>query len=63
MPKGVMLSHRNICSNMGAIREFDGKVFDLYEDDTYISYLPLAHVFERHFMIACLAYKVKYGFY
>jgi len=42
--------------------KFDG-TFNLYDTDVYISYLPLAHVFERLLMTACIAYKVQYGFY
>lgn len=57
-----MLTHRNFISNVGAINGFDGEFF-LYDDDIYISYLPLAHAMERFFMVACMAHKVQYGFY
>ncbi len=62
MPKGVMLSHRNFVANIESMTKFDG-TFNLYETDTYISYLPLAHVMERLLMTSCMAYKVQYGFY
>lgn len=62
MPKGAMLTHRNFAANAGAMINFDGQ-FKFLEDDVYISYLPLAHVFERFMMIACMCYKLKYGFY
>lgn len=55
MPKGVMLTHRNIVSNTSAIQRFDG-IFHFKEDDVYISYLPLAHVLERMCMISCMVY-------
>lgn len=42
-PKGVMLSHRNILSNVAAALE----VFIIYPDDTFMSFLPLSHTFER----------------
>jgi long-chain acyl-CoA synthetase len=43
LPKGVMLSHDNIASNVAACREkvpFPG-------DDVLLSFLPLSHIFER----------------
>ena len=42
MSKAVMLSHKNIVSNMMDI----GKTFDIYEEDRLLSFLPLHHVFE-----------------
>jgi long-chain acyl-CoA synthetase len=42
-PKGVMLSHRNLVTD--ALRS--GECFDLHENDIALSFLPLAHVFER----------------
>lgn len=43
MPKGVMLTHRNILSNCEANLEALG----LGEDDMTLSFLPIAHAFER----------------
>jgi len=57
MPKGVMLTHRNFVANIEAMTKFDGS-FNLLDTDSYISYLPLAHVFERFMMTSCLAYKL-----
>lgn len=42
-PKGVMLSHRNILSNVMASLE----VVSLHRGDLLISVLPLSHMFER----------------
>ena len=42
-PKGVMLSHRNIVSNVKAIMA----VIPLRDDDVYLSFLPLSHTLER----------------
>jgi long-chain acyl-CoA synthetase len=61
-PKGVMITHRNMMANVGAINHFDPG-FKLQSDDVYISYLPLAHVFERFLMVATMAFHVKYGYY
>ncbi|MFA8343442.1 MAG: long-chain fatty acid--CoA ligase [Rhodothermaceae bacterium] len=42
-PKGVMLSHKNILSNVKAAHE----AFSLDPTDTFLSFLPLCHIFER----------------
>uniref|UniRef100_A0A7C4XN00 Long-chain fatty acid--CoA ligase n=1 Tax=candidate division WOR-3 bacterium TaxID=2052148 RepID=A0A7C4XN00_UNCW3 len=42
-PKGVMLTHNNILSNA----QTAGKRFHFTPEDSVISYLPLAHMFER----------------
>jgi long-chain acyl-CoA synthetase len=42
-PKGVMLTHANLVSNMYAARE----CLDLNQDDVALSFLPLSHSFER----------------
>lgn len=47
-PKGVMLSHANLLSNLLAT----SPVLDLRPDDVALSFLPLSHVFER--MVSCV---------
>ncbi len=42
-PKGVMLSHHNIVSNVVAA----GQIFPVGHGDRALSFLPLCHVFER----------------
>ena len=42
-PKGAMLSHANILFNYQAVNQ----VIDLSEEDTFLSWLPLSHIFER----------------
>ena len=42
-PKGAMLSHANILFNFQAVNQ----VIDLSENDTFLSWLPLSHIFER----------------
>jgi len=45
VPKGVMLTHRNLVSNVLA----SGKAFDVTPKDGILSFLPLSHSFERIF--------------
>jgi long-subunit acyl-CoA synthetase (AMP-forming) len=40
MPKGAMISHKNFTANIKGAVDND---FPLNENDTIISYLPLAH--------------------
>ncbi|TNF32683.1 MAG: long-chain fatty acid--CoA ligase [Deltaproteobacteria bacterium] len=51
-PKGVLLSHRNLTSNVNAIHE----IFPLGSDDVSLSFLPWAHSFgqtvELHVMLS-----------
>ncbi len=42
-PKGVMLSHKNFISNVMSVHT----LFDMNKEDTFLSFLPLCHVFER----------------
>ncbi|MBM4172476.1 MAG: long-chain fatty acid--CoA ligase [Ignavibacteria bacterium] len=42
-PKGVMLTHKNIVSNIKAAHE----IFHIDENDIFLSFLPLCHIFER----------------
>jgi long-chain acyl-CoA synthetase len=49
-PKGVMLSHRNIVSNV----EAGLQVFDLRGTDTSLSFLPLSHILERMGGLYCM---------
>ncbi len=42
-PKGVVLTHRNIMSNVHAALQ----VFPITENDIWLSYLPLCHTYER----------------
>lgn len=50
-PKGVMLSHKNILSNVKGACE----VIHVTDKDTFLSFLPLSHIFERMagYYLAC----------
>lgn len=59
-PKGVMLTHNNLVSNVNAVLE--GIQFE--EGDTFLSFLPLSHVFERmggHFTSFSTGCSVSYA--
>jgi long-chain acyl-CoA synthetase len=59
-PKGVMLTHDNIYSNVEASRKaipFDGR-------DTGLSFLPLSHIFERmagHYLMFATGTSIAYA--
>lgn len=42
-PKGVMLTHKNIVSNVKSAHE----IFEIDQNDVFLSFLPLCHIFER----------------
>jgi long-chain acyl-CoA synthetase len=42
-PKGVMLTHHNLCSNITAAAD----IIPINDGDTFLSFLPLCHSFER----------------
>ncbi|HSE42667.1 MAG TPA: AMP-binding protein, partial [Acidobacteriota bacterium] len=42
-PKGVMLTHKNVLSNVKSVYE----LFTFRSDDCSLSFLPLSHIFER----------------
>jgi long-chain acyl-CoA synthetase len=44
-PKGVMLTHDNIVSNIDGLVE--AKALDLLSEDKALSFLPLCHIYER----------------
>lgn len=59
-PKGAMLTHGNIVADLcGAVKA--GVI--LAKDDTHLSYLPLAHMFERIVQAAVWMHGGAVGFY
>ncbi|KAF4526898.1 hypothetical protein B566_EDAN014520 [Ephemera danica] len=58
VPKGVLLTHRNM---MTTVRSFSDAV-DIYHDDVFMGYLPLAHVFELLSESVCLLEGVPIGY-
>lgn len=70
-PKGVMLSHRNLLANVAGTPDTSNLTltsgistrFKLEPSDVHISYLPLAHSFERVVMNCVHVYGACAGFY
>jgi long-chain acyl-CoA synthetase len=59
-PKGVMLTHDNIFSNVAAARV----VIDFFDTDVALSFLPLSHIFERmagHFLTFTAGVSIAYA--
>jgi long-chain acyl-CoA synthetase len=52
-PKGVMLTHGNIASNVSTSVE----LFSFRDSDECLSFLPLSHIFERMFGHYCMFHK------
>jgi long-chain acyl-CoA synthetase len=46
-PKGVMLTHRNLCENLKSCNESMCKTLPIDERDSTLSFLPLCHTYER----------------
>ncbi|KAF3625829.1 Long chain acyl-CoA synthetase 7, peroxisomal [Capsicum annuum] len=58
-PKGVVLSHANLVASVAGMT----LAIKFYSSDIYISYLPLAHIYERANQISAAYFGVAIGFY
>lgn len=58
VPKGVILSHKNIISTLKAFCD----AVQIYPDDVFLGFLPLAHVFELLAESVCLLNGVPIGY-
>ena len=56
-PKGVMLTHNNIVSNVKSLVR--GNFFDLLPGDRALSFLPLCHIYERTDIYMYMYYGVS----
>uniref|UniRef100_A0A665WFG1 long-chain-fatty-acid--CoA ligase n=1 Tax=Echeneis naucrates TaxID=173247 RepID=A0A665WFG1_ECHNA len=59
IPKGVMISHSNIMAGIAGMAE---RIPNLCEEDTYIGYLPLAHVLELSAELVCISHGCRIGY-
>ncbi|XP_058490934.1 long-chain-fatty-acid--CoA ligase 3a [Solea solea] len=58
-PKGVMISHSNLIAGITGMAE---RVPNLGVEDTYIAYLPLAHVLELSAELVSVAHGCRIGY-
>lgn len=58
-PKGVMINHSNLIAGMTGQCD---RIPELGPKDTYIGYLPLAHVLELTAEVSCVAYGCRIGY-
>lgn len=64
MPKGVMISHRMIVSDLSAANAYQLNFMSkMKSSDVHFSYLPLAHIFERIFQVICHMHGASIGFF
>ncbi|XP_061835657.1 long-chain-fatty-acid--CoA ligase 3b [Nerophis lumbriciformis] len=59
LPKGVIISHGNIIAGITGMAE---RIPNLNETDTYIGYLPLAHVLELSAELVCISHGCRIGY-
>lgn len=62
-PKGAMITHENIVSNASAFLKCVEYTFEPTPEDVSISYLPLAHMFERVVQAVVYSSGAKVGFF
>lgn len=62
-PKGAMLTHRNVVSNVSAFIYITKPTCPISPQDAHISYLPLAHMFERVVQGVTLIHGARIGYF
>ncbi|KAM9012196.1 long-chain-fatty-acid--CoA ligase 5 isoform 1-T2 [Ara ararauna] len=62
-PKGAMLTHENVVSNAAAFLRCTENTVECTSSDIVISYLPLAHMFERVVQTVVYSCGAKVGFF
>ncbi|XP_014727985.1 PREDICTED: long-chain-fatty-acid--CoA ligase 5 [Sturnus vulgaris] len=62
-PKGAMLTHQNVVSNAAAFLRCTENTIECTPSDVAISYLPLAHMFERVVQAVVYSCGAKVGFF
>ncbi|NXM55633.1 ACSL5 ligase, partial [Illadopsis cleaveri] len=62
-PKGAMLTHQNVVSNAAAFLRCTENTVECTSADVAISYLPLAHMFERVVQAVVYSCGAKVGFF
>ncbi|XP_056295892.1 long-chain-fatty-acid--CoA ligase 1-like isoform X1 [Pseudoliparis swirei] len=62
-PKGAMLTHRNVVSNCSAFIKMTEVSCPMSGSDVHISFLPLAHMFERVVQGVMILHGARIGFF
>ncbi|XP_065266294.1 long-chain-fatty-acid--CoA ligase 6 isoform X6 [Emys orbicularis] len=62
-PKGAMLTHRNVVADFSGFLKVTEKVIFPRQDDVLISFLPLAHMFERVIQSVVYCHGGRIGFF
>ncbi|KAM6346916.1 long-chain-fatty-acid--CoA ligase 5 [Alca torda] len=62
-PKGAMLTHQNVVANAAAVLRGTENTVDCTSSDITMSYLPLAHMFERVVQTVVFSCGAKVGFF
>ncbi|KFP84620.1 PREDICTED: long-chain-fatty-acid--CoA ligase 5 [Apaloderma vittatum] len=62
-PKGAMLTHQNVVANAAAFLRTTENTVECTSSDVTISYLPLAHMFERVVQTVVYSCGAKVGFF
>ncbi|XP_058154404.1 long-chain-fatty-acid--CoA ligase 5 [Dasypus novemcinctus] len=62
-PKGAMLTHQNIVANAASFLKSTETFFEPLPEDVVISYLPLAHMFERIVQTVVYSCGARVGFF
>ncbi|XP_074608164.1 long-chain-fatty-acid--CoA ligase 1-like [Acropora palmata] len=63
-PKGVMSTHKNVTATLGSLVFIVEKCGITYDDaDVHLSYLPLAHMYERLAQLMMFLYGARVGFF
>uniref|UniRef100_A0A6Q2Y708 Arachidonate--CoA ligase n=1 Tax=Esox lucius TaxID=8010 RepID=A0A6Q2Y708_ESOLU len=62
-PKGVMLTHGNVVADFSGFLKVTDKVIFPNQDDVLISFLPLAHMFERLIESVVYCHGGRIGFF
>ncbi|XP_009568875.2 long-chain-fatty-acid--CoA ligase 5 [Cuculus canorus] len=62
-PKGAMLTHQNVVANAAAFLRCVENTFECTSSDIAMSYLPLAHMFERVVQTVVYSCGAKVGFF
>lgn len=63
IPKGAIITHTNLVSVGAVCKVYIDQMSHFGRNDYYISYLPMAHVFEHFMQTACIADGMGIGFY